>query len=154
MQILREKACEIWSHAVTSGRQRVDKQGAVPDINNSCFMLDQPWRHEQWYWHYLANALASSPPTDSTRKKELQDFVRHCPLCVYRVSTLCLIEVTACDWISQAHVWFVGEVVSLYFLLPSLLGKPAFSWMGMKVKKLDTMHPLRDTLVSLKLNTS
>jgi len=34
---------------VTSGRQRVDKQGAVPDINNSRFMLDQPWRHEQWY---------------------------------------------------------------------------------------------------------
>jgi len=29
MQIQREKAWEIWSHAVTSGRQRVDKQGAV-----------------------------------------------------------------------------------------------------------------------------
>ena len=41
MQIQREKAWEMWSHAVTSGRQRVDKQGVVPDINNSHFMLDQ-----------------------------------------------------------------------------------------------------------------
>ena len=49
MQIQREKAWEIWSHAATSGRQRVDKQGAVPDINNSHFMLDQPWHHEQQY---------------------------------------------------------------------------------------------------------
>ena len=31
MQIRRRKAWEIWSHAVMSGRQRVDIQGAVPD---------------------------------------------------------------------------------------------------------------------------
>jgi len=36
MQIWRRKAWEIWSHVVTSGRPRVDIQGAVPDKALSC----------------------------------------------------------------------------------------------------------------------
>jgi len=89
----------MWSRAVTSGRQRVDKQGAVPDINNSHFMLDQPWRREQQYWRYLANALASSPWTDSTRKSfRTSSGTTPC------VSTLCLPDITACGQISQAFL--------------------------------------------------
>ena len=90
MQIQREKAWEIWLHAVTSGRQRVDKQGAVPDINN--FMLDQLWHREQWHWQYLANVVASSPQTDGTRKSfKTSSGTTPC------VSTLCLPDITTCD---------------------------------------------------------
>ena len=38
---------EIWSHAVTSGRQMVDTQGAVPDSSNSRFVSNRPWRYER-----------------------------------------------------------------------------------------------------------
>jgi len=42
MQIWRGKAWEIWSCEVTSGRQMVDTRGAVPDSNNSRFVLKSP----------------------------------------------------------------------------------------------------------------
>ena len=62
-------------------------------------MLDQPWRHEQWYWRYLANALASSPQINSTRKN-FKTSSGTAP-CVF---TLCLPDITACDQISQAFL--------------------------------------------------
>ena len=46
MQIRRRKAWEIWSRAVTSGRQMVDTRGAVPNSSNSCFVSNRPWRCE------------------------------------------------------------------------------------------------------------
>ena len=49
----------------------------------------------EWYWRYLANALASS----SRNKKGLQNSLWGTAPCV---STLCLLDVTACDQISQA----------------------------------------------------
>ena len=59
----------------TSGRQMVDiimvdTWGAVPDSSNSRFVSNRPWctMNDGWYWLCLANALASSPRTDSTRK--------------------------------------------------------------------------------------
>jgi len=70
MQIRSGKAGEIWSRAVTSCTQMVDTQGAVPDRSNSHFVSNRPWctMNDGWYWLCLANALASSPRTDSTRK--------------------------------------------------------------------------------------
>ena len=47
MQIQRRKAWEIWSHAVTSGRQMVDVWGAVPNSSNSHSMSNRPWRYER-----------------------------------------------------------------------------------------------------------
>ena len=47
MQIQREKAWEISSRAVTSGRQKVDTRGAVPDSSNCRFVLNRPWRYER-----------------------------------------------------------------------------------------------------------
>ena len=47
MQIWRGKAWEIWSCAITSGRQMVDTRGAVPDSSNSRFVSNRPWRYEQ-----------------------------------------------------------------------------------------------------------
>jgi len=44
------KAWEIWSRAVTSGRQMVDTRGAVPDSSNSRFVLNRPWHvNDGWY---------------------------------------------------------------------------------------------------------
>jgi len=43
MSIQRGKAWENWSCAVTSGRQRVDTLGAVPNSNNSHFMSNRSW---------------------------------------------------------------------------------------------------------------
>jgi len=40
-----------------------------------------------WYWHCLANALASSPQTDSTSERASRFFVGHHPPCVYLLST-------------------------------------------------------------------
>ena len=47
MQIRRGEAWEIWSRAVTSGRQMVDTRGAVPDSSNSRFVSNCPWHCEQ-----------------------------------------------------------------------------------------------------------
>jgi len=46
MQIRKGKAWEIWSRAVTSGRQTVDTQGAVPvEESRSPFFY---YRSESW----------------------------------------------------------------------------------------------------------
>ena len=47
MQIWRGKAWEIWSRAVTSGRQMVDTRRAMPDSSNSRFESNRPWRCER-----------------------------------------------------------------------------------------------------------
>ena len=41
------KAWEIWSCAVTSGRQKVDTRGAVPDSSNCRFVSNRPWYYER-----------------------------------------------------------------------------------------------------------
>jgi len=48
MQIRRGKAWEISSRAITSGRQKVDTRGAVPDSSNCRFVSNHPWRYERW----------------------------------------------------------------------------------------------------------
>jgi len=64
----------------------------VPDSNNSRFM-SIPSVNNEHYWHCLANTLASSPWTDSTRNGSET-------LCHPHVSTLCLPDITAynCTW--------------------------------------------------------
>ena len=47
MQIRMGKAWEIWSRAVTSGRQMVDTRGVVPDSSISRFVSNCPWRYER-----------------------------------------------------------------------------------------------------------
>jgi len=50
MQIRRGKAWEIWSRAVTSGRQKVDTRGAVPDKESRrpfLYNRSEGWRPER-----------------------------------------------------------------------------------------------------------
>ena len=47
MQIQREEAWEIWSRAVSSGRQRVATWGAAFNCNNSHFASTGPWHPEK-----------------------------------------------------------------------------------------------------------
>ena len=47
LQLWREKAWEIWSLTMTTGRQWVDTRGAVSNCSNSHFMLNCPWHCEQ-----------------------------------------------------------------------------------------------------------
>jgi len=69
MQIWRGKAWEIWSHAVTSGRQMVDTWGRCPTVVIPVLCRTVPGAvNDGWYWRCLANALASSRRTHSTRK--------------------------------------------------------------------------------------
>ena len=72
----------MWSHAVTSGRQRVDKQGAVPNINNSILCLTNPGVVNNGI---DATLLMLWPPVLGLIV--LQDFIGHCLLCVYPLST-------------------------------------------------------------------
>ena len=60
---------ETWSRAMTSGRQVVDTQKAVPNRYNTCFASICPRRCEQRTVLIvcLVNALTSSLWTDSTR---------------------------------------------------------------------------------------
>ena len=81
------KAWEIWSHVVMSGRQRVDTWGAGPDSNNSHQNVPSAVNNEQ-YWCCLANALDSSPQTDSTRKG-FKILHQAPPPCVCHLSTGC-----------------------------------------------------------------
>ena len=62
------KAWEIWSRAMTSGRQMVDTREVVPNHYNTCFALIRLWRCEQQTVSIvcLAYALISSHWTDST----------------------------------------------------------------------------------------
>lgn len=85
---MREKACEIWSHAMMSSREIVDTWGVVIIINCniSCFVSTCPWHHEQ------QTVLYGSQPSDRHYKK---GFVGHCPPCG-------LPDITTCDWISQS----------------------------------------------------
>ena len=97
MQIQREKAWEIWSHAVTSGRQRVDKQGAVPDIV-SC------WTNPGIVNNGIdATLLMLWPPALGLIVQERKSF-RTSSSTASCVSILCLTDVTACDRISQAFL--------------------------------------------------
>ena len=63
-------AWEVWSHALTSGRQTVDAQRVVPNCYNTCFALICPWHCEQRMVLIvcLANSLTSNLWTVSTRK--------------------------------------------------------------------------------------
>ena len=69
-EIWRGKACEIWSRALTSGRQMVDTQGAVPNRYNTSLASICPQRCEKQIVSIvcLANALTYSLWTDSTRQ--------------------------------------------------------------------------------------
>ena len=82
------KAWEIWSRAMTSGRQMVDTRGAVPNHYNTCFTLIRHQRCEQRTVSIvcLANALISSHWTDSTT----QD-VEILRWALPSVSTMCLL---------------------------------------------------------------
>ena len=92
MQIRTGKACEIWSLAVTSGRQMVDTQ-EVPDCNSSRYMFTRPWRCRQRTC--FVNTLASSLRTDITGKGFCEVLHRALP-------PVCLPDVTARNQISQA----------------------------------------------------
>lgn len=66
------KAQEIWSHAVASRRQRVDKQGggggAVLDHNDSCLHWPIPSiMNDERYWCCLVSALVFSSRTEIIR---------------------------------------------------------------------------------------
>ena len=89
------EAWEIWSHAISSGRQRVVTWGAVFNRNNSYFASTCLWHPEkQRHWCYLANALASSPWIDGHHNKGFWN--ASSPLHVY----LHLPDITAHDNLS------------------------------------------------------
>ena len=98
MQIWRGKAWEIWSHAMTSGRQRVDTWGATP---NKPFLVKPGPRQHQC-------SLFTTPGTGQCETGILT--VRHQPLCV---STLCLPDVTTRDQISQAFLLYISTLQRL-----------------------------------------
>ena len=66
-EIRRGKAWEIWSRAMTSGRQMVDTREAVPNLYNTCFAVICLCHCEQQMVSIvcLANALISSHWMDS-----------------------------------------------------------------------------------------
>jgi len=69
IQIWRGKAWEIWSSAVTSGRHIVDTWGPCPTVVIPVSCRTMPGAmNDGWYWHCHANALVSSPRTDSTKR--------------------------------------------------------------------------------------
>jgi len=98
MQIRRRKAWEIWSHAVMSGRQRVDTQGVVPDEVLRLFLscTISPRAGGQSTSKVVSISLFTTP-----------GLVQHEMGIIYVAApcllTLCLPDVTACDQISQAH---------------------------------------------------
>ena len=85
------KAWEIWSHAMPSGRQKVDTWGAVLSYNNSCFVLNHPWCHEQQtVIDAVLLMLCLLQPSDWQYKKGLQDSLLGI---TPRLSTICLPDV-------------------------------------------------------------
>jgi len=74
MQVWSGEARKLWSHnMMTSGRQRVDTPGVVPDHNNSCLMLTHPWCHEQQLVSMRPCEGSSLQPLDGRYKKGLGD---------------------------------------------------------------------------------
>ena len=98
MQIWRRKAWEIPSHAVTSGRQRVDRQEAVLDEVLKFFLSCTISRRAGGQ---SISKVASIPlfPTPGLVQHEMGIIYVAAPC----LSTLCLLDVTARDQISQAH---------------------------------------------------
>ena len=87
MQIRRGKAWEIWSRAVRQVDRWQTHGGRCPTVVIPVLCQTVPGAmNDGWYWLCLANALASSPRTDSTRKGfEIPRQAR--PPCVYLLST-------------------------------------------------------------------
>ena len=97
-QIWRGKVWEIWSHAVTSCRQRVHTGGVVPDCNNSSFTSTNPWHCEQWMVLVL--------PWERSGLHALWRTLQGTPLRFYQAPSPCVCHlstnITACDQVSQA----------------------------------------------------
>jgi len=91
------KAWEIWSHVVTSGRQKVDTRGQCPS-SNTRFVSSHPWHYDGIDTDLLMLWPPALRPT--VQEGALRFLVGHHPC----VSTICLLEQGRDDSIKQFSI--------------------------------------------------
>ena len=122
MHIRRGKTQEIWSHAVASRRQRVDKQGGGP---TSIPVLHWPIpsiMNDERYWCCLVSTLVFSSRTETTRAS--RPFIGERP-----PSILCLPDIMTHDQTSQAFPLIICILQVLKELRWEWPGNEAILWL-------------------------